>query len=88
MSTNNNSPRVSPTERYLAKRGLLYEEELPPLLVRVVDTVVQMPQELALNLIRLRKATAIADPNAVASLILNEADIDEELELALLKGTL
>ncbi len=83
----NTSPRVSPTERELIARSLRYEENLPALLVRVVDTVVQMPQELALNLIRLRKATAIADPNAVATLILNEEQIDSELE-AMLKGTL
>jgi hypothetical protein len=76
MSTNNNSPRVSPTERYLAKRAERFTEPSPAMLVWMADTAVQLPQELALSLIRRRKVSPIVDPLTVPALILTEDDME------------
>jgi hypothetical protein len=83
----NTSPRVSPTERELIERSKRYEENLPPMLVRVAGAVVQLPQAIALDLIRLRKASVVSHPNAVATLTLSEDDIDEELLEQFFGGT-
>jgi hypothetical protein len=80
------TPKVSDTERMLIDRSKRYEEPLPPLLVSIAGTVVQLPNEIALNLIRRRKATAIADPTVVPNLIIDEDDIDESLEAQLMSA--
>jgi hypothetical protein len=81
---NHPTPRTSPTERELIERSKRYEEPLPPLLVWIAGTAVQLPNEIAVDLIRRRKAIAIADPTVVAALIVTEDDIDENLESQLL----
>ena len=52
-------------------------EGVPPILVSFEGIAVQFPENLALSLIRRRKAKLIADPGITASLVINDDDIDE-----------
>ena len=84
MSTKYPTALVSDTERYLVKRAERFSEPSPTMLVWMADTAVQLPQELALSLIRRRKASAIADPLTVPALILTEDEIEgSDLEVHL-----
>jgi hypothetical protein len=48
-----------------------------PLLVSYHGIVVQLPRDLALSLLRRRKATLIANPRIVAELVLTESDLED-----------
>jgi hypothetical protein len=48
-----------------------------PLLVSYHGIVVQLPRDLALSLLRRRKASLIANPRVVAELVLTESDLED-----------
>ena len=78
--------RTSPTERALLERSIRYETPLPQLLVWIAGTAVQLPNEIAVDLVRRRMATAIADPTIRPTIILGENDIDDDLEQLLVEA--
>jgi hypothetical protein len=84
MSHNNHAPRISPTERYLSEKATRFAEPNPAMIVRISDIAAQLPSELALDLIRRRKASVIVDPAILPALILGADEIDDALEAQLL----
>jgi hypothetical protein len=77
--SHNNSPRISPNERYLLKRAERYLAKTPAILVRIAGIAVLLPEDIALFLVRRRKAV-VADLLTVAALVITEDDIDSELQ--------
>ena len=79
MSRNNHPPRISDTERMLLKRAERFSQPVPSLLVRIAGIAVQLPHDIALFLVRRRKAV-VADLTEVPAFIVTEDDIDSELQ--------
>jgi len=80
MSTKFPTPMVSPVERYLKNRAIRFAEDAPGLIVRLLEIpekAILFPRELAVSLIRRRRAKVVANLNTVPDLTLTEEDVEK-----------
>jgi hypothetical protein len=74
------TPLVSDTERGLIERQARYTETLAPMVIRLhdaPDTLLSLPHDLTLSLIRRRKATLIPNLKCESYVTLTDEEIEE-----------